>query len=173
MLQVFVLQRFRPCCTMLHGGPLGGSYAPLQTHHCVTAPGTGEKARERTMDMPIVRVVALTLALALGMTLPASAQHPSTAQTVIKTWTLTLHGDVPPRESFGVEIPDAFRPSTSSPRTEPLAAAPAAPAHSAGGASNAPRAAAPPAPPRAWRVLRPHTLLPRHLLRAYRTFRHR
>lgn len=56
--------------------------------------------------MPIVRVIALALVLALGMTLPAWAQRPPAAQTVTKTWTLTLYGDVSPGESFGVEYRD-------------------------------------------------------------------
>lgn len=65
-----------------------------------------EGTRKDHMDMPIGRVIALALPLALVLTLPAFAQHPPTAQTVTKTWTLTLYGDVPPGESFGVEYRD-------------------------------------------------------------------
>jgi len=55
--------------------------------------------------MPIARSVALALVVALVLTLPAFAQH-SQQTTVTKTWTLTLEGDVPPGESFGVEYRD-------------------------------------------------------------------
>ncbi len=56
--------------------------------------------------MSTARSVALALVFALVLTLPAFAQRPQQTQTVTKTWTLTLHGDVPPGESFGVEYRD-------------------------------------------------------------------
>ena len=81
---------------------------PACTDPCLPprrAPDSGE-AHKRTMNMPSVRGIALALALALIMTLPAFAQRPQAAPTVTKTWTLTLYGDVPPGESFGVEYRD-------------------------------------------------------------------
>lgn len=56
--------------------------------------------------MAIARLIALALVLALVMTLPAWAQRPQAAQTVTKTWTLTLDGTIPSGESFGVEYRD-------------------------------------------------------------------
>ncbi len=56
--------------------------------------------------MPLARSVILALVMALVLTLPTFAQHAPPPPTVTKTWTLTLLGDVPPGESFGVEYRD-------------------------------------------------------------------
>ena len=56
--------------------------------------------------MSPARLIALALGLTLMLTLPAWAQRPQPQPTVTKTWTLTVYGDVPPGESFGVEYRD-------------------------------------------------------------------
>ncbi len=56
--------------------------------------------------MSPARLIALALVLTLMLTLPAWAQRPQPQPTVTKTWTLTVYGDVPPGESFGVEYRD-------------------------------------------------------------------
>ncbi len=95
---------FHAVCCHTVGSIRGDPHAPIRPYYSAAQPVVERPAKGPWMS--IVQVITLALALALNMTLPVFVQHPPAAQTVTKTWTLTLDGDVPPGASFGVEYRD-------------------------------------------------------------------